>query len=64
MDEWTRYMGHHITPEQYAAQGGNEASIRRDLNQLWGKPTQGLDYMNPDAIATVAKALAQQLPSS
>lgn len=62
MSDWTQYLGHHITPEQYAAQGGNEATIRRDLKELWGDPKQGDDYMTPGHIRRAAKRLARCLP--
>jgi len=61
-DEWNRYMGPHITPEQYAAEGGDESTIRRDLMQMWGDPAQGDDYMIPTEIAHTAQRLARLLP--
>jgi len=61
-NEWNRYMGPHITPNQYAAQGGDENSIRRDLQDLWGDPAQGKDYMTPDDITHTAQRLARLLP--
>lgn len=61
-DEWNRYMGPHITPEQYAAQGGDETSIRRDLTDMWGDLTQGEDHLNPNQVTAIAQRLARLLP--
>jgi len=59
--DWNRYMGSHVTPEEYAAEGGNLETIKRDLLELWGDPRQGNDYMTPKQIKRVAKKLAAHL---
>lgn len=60
MADWNRYLGADITPEQYKAQGGTEKSLCRDLQELWGNPKQGDDYMSLKEVHRVAKELAQQ----
>ena len=60
--DWNRYLGPHVTPQQYAAQGGTRQTLIRDLTQLWGNPSQGDDYLPQRKIRVLASKLARQLP--
>ena len=61
-EAWIKYMGNHVSPNEYKILGGDlESRIRDDLTSLWGNhPT---DRLNNAEIARIASELAQWMIS-
>lgn len=61
-NDWSRYLGAHVTPELYAKRGGDEYTLFEDLKHLWGDPSQE-GYLTDEECQVIVDRMAQRLPS-